>query len=160
MKLFVKYILIFALFMMVGCNPLKNVKTDDDLADYDAEQVINLATDAYVDDKYDVALYYYHYVLDHFPDDKESLAWANYEIGFIHHVLNDDETAIQWFEKVLLIDTESLAPQILAVNMIDKLSEDADAVTKEKEMIEKELEESGGSDLDFSSDFYDQEETE
>lgn len=156
MKRFILYTLAFALLGLAACNPMKGVKSDEELVELDSEQIINLATDAYVENKNQLALFYYQYVMDNFPDDNEAQAWANYETGFIHHKMKDDETAIEWFRKVLLIDTDNLAPQILAVNMIDRLSEEEDVVSTEKKELEKEISESGSSADDFSSDFYDQ----
>lgn len=133
-----------SLLLFASCNGLKYVETPEALAALDASTLLEMGAEAYVDNNYDVAEYYYRQILELFPDSSDEVAWATYELGWLEYVDGKKKDALSYFNSVLLIESDSIAPQYLAAEMISKLSGDESA----EEGIELEESEDDLSGMD------------
>ncbi len=111
-------ILIASLFFLaLGACAKPALIPDEELKTYTTKKLLEVAAERYVNNDYESAIYYYNKLIELFPEDNESVSWANYEIGFIYFVKKKYSLAITYFDKVLQIETLTHAPQILAANM-------------------------------------------
>lgn len=112
---------IFTLGISTQCNSLRGVKSESELEGLTAEMILEMGAEEYVENRYNAATYYYQYIIDNFEETQEEVAWSYYEIGFIHYQKNRKNKALEYFQKVILLDSSSLAPGILAAQMIERL---------------------------------------
>ncbi len=64
-------------------------------------EVFQRAQDATEAGDYGKALAWYQAFREKYPDDAERSTWALYEIGFLHHKMGDDATALKLFDELL-----------------------------------------------------------
>ena len=85
--------------------------------------------------QYEQALQYYQAVIDNFPDDKENLAWAYYEIGYVYYLMEDYLNAKINFKIVIKDYKKQKDAYYLAQFMLSKIEEieAASGITDETE---------------------------
>jgi tetratricopeptide (TPR) repeat protein len=114
-----------ATLLLAGCAGHMNVLPEKDLMGYPVKKVMEFGAENYSYYNYNEALYYYSEVDRIFtndtPENTDSRAWANYEIGFINYIQGKYDDADKYFDKVLTFKLLNQGPLILANEMKDKI---------------------------------------
>jgi outer membrane protein assembly factor BamD (BamD/ComL family) len=56
--------------------------------------------------KYALAIEYYEAFLSKYPDERERVIWARYEIALLHHKMGEEATALRLFDELLALYAE------------------------------------------------------
>ncbi len=109
-------------FFLAGCAGSAPILPDQELRLKSADEIIKLGGDRYVNYDNKGAMKYYEKILQWYTNDREAIAWANYEIGFIYYQEGNEKKALEYFETVLVSDSPNPAPQILAAKVKDVIN--------------------------------------
>ena len=91
-----------------------------------AAEIFQRAQDAADRNDFALGISYYSLVEKSFPDDKDHIAWASYEIAFLYHKMGQNDLALKLANELLARyaaagDTLPAAPQVLAQNLKKRL---------------------------------------
>ena len=127
---FIQITLLFILFTLAeGCQSHTTaIEKNLSPAEY-----FQLARDATVEGNYRLALAYYESFIDqynsnHHRNEIHRLLWADYEIAFLHHKMNNDEKAIDLLNKLIAryetddSDNYPIGPKNLSLRVITELN--------------------------------------
>ncbi len=112
----------FSLIILSACSSGGPILSEQELMQKSADDIIKLGADRYLNNDLKGARDYYMKVLDWHTNDREAVAWANYEIGFILYKQGDEKQALEYFETVMVGDTPNPAPKILAAKVKDVIN--------------------------------------
>jgi hypothetical protein len=111
-------------FIIVSCGG-KAILPEEQIKTMAPQKILDLAAEKYSDLNYNEAKYYYYAIEKIFTNDNEennlARAWAKYEIGYMYYQDGKKQEARACFLEVSKYKTQSLAPQLLANQMLDKL---------------------------------------
>lgn len=108
--------------------------------DLTSREYFQKAMEASESGNYRLSIRYYEAFQEKFPEDRDGNIWALYEIGFLHHKLGEDEAAVELFDSLLAIYTESDgletpplpdAPRILAAKVKENILAEREASVSE-----------------------------
>ncbi len=113
-----------ALLLLVSCASQPPVS----VAGLNAAEIFQRAQDATDQGRYSRAMQYYTLFLQRFPDDKEHVAWARYEIAFLYHKVGQNQKSLALFNDLLALyasqgDSLPPAPRVLAEKVKAHLEE-------------------------------------
>lgn len=82
-----------------------------------------IAQKEYESENYSNAILAYKAIIDNYPSNMKSVAWANYEIGYCYYMGKNYVKAEAYFRKVINEYNEPSAKK-LSKEMLDKISEE------------------------------------
>jgi hypothetical protein len=124
----IRYIIILNMalfFIMIASCSGKAIHPEEQIRTMAPQKILDLAAEKYSDLDYENARYYYYEIEKIYTNDNEennlARAWAKYEIGYMYYQEGKKQEARASFLEVSKYKTQSLAPQLLANEMLDKL---------------------------------------
>ena len=126
-------IIVFLSFLLFSC-AAKEIVIKDESGELIAPQKILLEGQKAVDEaNYDLALLYYQALIDNYSENKEYVAWAHYEMGYVYFLLEDYENAKLHFKVIVEDYKDQKSPYALAQFMLSKIEDIENETTEEPE---------------------------
>ena len=113
------------------------VPSKDILKQLPVDRVLDIAATAYAANFLTKSIYFYTNAIDIFANDTKTVAWANYEVGFIYFKKNQRKLALEYFDKVLQLNNAPTTVQNLARMMASRVrnKKEFDTLNKQEDVI-------------------------
>ena len=109
------------------------VPSKDILKQLPADRVLDIAATAYAANFLTKSIYFYTNAIEIFAKDTKTVAWANYEVGFIYFKKNKQKSALEYFDKVLQLNNAPTTVQNLARMMASRIRNEKEFKTLNKQ---------------------------
>ena len=119
-------------------NPLSlYVPSKDILKQLPADRVLDIAATAYAANFLTKSIYFYTNAIDIFANDAKTVAWANYEVGFIYFKKKQRKLALEYLDKVLQLNNAPTTVQNLARMMSSRIrnEKEFDTLNKQEDVV-------------------------
>ena len=97
------------------------VPSKDILKQLPADRVLDIAATAYAANFLTKSIYFYTNAIEIFAKDAKTVAWANYEVGFVYFKKNQQKLALEYFDNVLQLNNAPATVQNLARMMSSRI---------------------------------------
>ena len=113
------------------------VPSKDILKQLPVDRVLDIAATAYAANFLTKSIYFYTNAIDIFAKDAKTVAWANYEVGFIYFKKNQKKLALEYFDKVLQLKNAPVIVQNLARMMSSRIrnKKEFDTLKKQEDVL-------------------------
>ena len=113
------------------------VPSKDVLEQLPVDRVLDIAATAYAANFLTKSIYFYTNAIDIFAKDAKTVAWANYEVGFIYFKKNQKKLALEHFDKVLQLKNAPAVVQNLARMMSSRIrnKKEFDTLKKQEDVL-------------------------
>ena len=113
------------------------VPSKDVLKQLPVDRVLDIAATAYAANFLTKSIYFYTNAIDIFAKDAKTVAWANYEVGFIYFKKNQKKLALEHFDKVLQLKNAPAVVQNLARMMSSRIrnKKEFDTLKKQEDVL-------------------------
>ena len=113
------------------------VPSKDVLKQLPVDRVLDIAATAYAANFLTKSIYFYTNAIDIFAKDAKTVAWANYEVGFIYFKKNQKKLALDHFDKVLQLKNAPAVVQNLARMMSSRIrnKKEFDTLKKQEDVL-------------------------
>ena len=113
------------------------VPSKDILKQLPVDRVLDIAATAYAANFLTKSIYFYTNAIDIFAKDAKTVAWANYEVGFIYFKKNQKKLALEHFDKVLQLKNAPAVVQNLARMMSSRIrnKKEFDTLKKQEDVL-------------------------
>jgi TolA-binding protein len=116
---------------IVSCASKQPVLYNEDGSPLAITDYEKIAQKEFDERRYNNAIATYNAIISNYPDVKQSVAWAHYEIGFCYYVMEDYEQAEIYF-RIVVNEYQDPAATKLADKMLGKMIEEAEEREQKK----------------------------